>query len=97
VYINDIIANIHSELRLFADNILIYRSIHSESDQEILQDDLMALMKWAETWQMDFNISKCSISQVTTHHTTKTFFIPDEQNSFEIGGEGQIPWSIPKQ
>ena len=73
MYINDIIANIHSELRLFADNILIYRSIHSESDQEILQDDLMALMKWAETWQMDFNISKCSILQVTTHHTTKTF------------------------
>ena len=24
-------------------------------------------------WQMDFNISKCSILQVTTHHTTKTF------------------------
>ena len=30
-------------------------------------------MSWAETWQMDLNISKCSILQETTHHTTKTF------------------------
>ena len=58
LYINDIIANIHSELQLFADDILIYRPIHSESDQEILQDNFTALMKWAEMWQMDFNISE---------------------------------------
>jgi len=46
VYINNITTNIHSELQLFADNfILIYRPIGSESDQNILQDDLTALMK----------------------------------------------------
>ena len=48
VYINDIATNIHNELRLFADDILIYISIGSESDQKILQDDLTALMKWAD-------------------------------------------------
>ena len=95
MYINDIIANIHSKLRLFADDILMYRPICLESDQEILQDDLTALMKWAETWQVDFNISKCSILQVTAHY--QNIYIPDERNSFEIGGEGQVPWSIPKK
>jgi len=35
VYINDITANIHSELRLFADDILIYRPIGSESDHKM--------------------------------------------------------------
>ena len=73
IYINDITTNIHSELRLFADDILIYRPIHSPSDQKILQDDLTTLIKWANEWQMDFNVSKCNILQVTTHHTTKTF------------------------
>ena len=73
IYINDISTNMHSELRLFADDILIYRPIHSPSDQKILQDDLTTLIKWANEWQMDFNVSKCNILQVTTHHTTKTF------------------------
>ena len=36
VYINDTTLTIHSELQLFADNILIYRSIGSESVQKIL-------------------------------------------------------------
>ena len=73
IYINDIITNIHSELRLFADDILIYRPIYSQSDQKILQDDLTTLIKWANEWQMDFNVSKCNILQVTTRHTTKKF------------------------
>ena len=111
MYINNITANIHSELWLFVqvDDILIYRPIGSERDQKILQDDLKAFMKWADMWQMDFNISKCSILQVTTLHTTKTLIdewntseiggagTPNKWNTSEIGGEGQLPWNIPKQ
>ena len=73
IYINDITTNIHSELRLFADDILIYRPILSSSDQTSLQEDLTTLTKWANEWQMDFNVSKCNILQVTTHHTAKNF------------------------
>jgi len=40
VYINDITTNIHSELQLFADDILIFRAIHSLNDQKIIQEDL---------------------------------------------------------
>ena len=47
IYINDITTNIHSELQLFADDILIYRLILSSSDQISLQDDLTTLIKWA--------------------------------------------------
>ena len=73
IYINDITTNIHSELQLFADDILIYRLIHLSSDQISLQDDLTTLIKWENEWQMDFNVSKCNILQVTTHHTAKNF------------------------
>ena len=73
VYINDVSSNIHSELRLFADDILIYKSIVSADDHDILQGDLNTLVKWAEMWQMNFNLSKCNILQITTHRNVSHF------------------------
>ena len=37
IYMNDITAGIKSQISLFADDCLIYRSIHSPIDHEILQ------------------------------------------------------------
>ena len=48
LYINDIVTNIHSQLRLFADGCLIYRPIQSPKDQIILQSDLDKLSAWAD-------------------------------------------------
>ena len=48
LYINDIAEGICSHIKLFADDCLIYRTIQSSSDQHILQQDLNALVKWAE-------------------------------------------------
>ena len=60
IYINDIIENITSKLRLFADDCLLYRVITSEQDTVALQKDLDILAQWASKWQMKFNISKCT-------------------------------------
>ena len=35
IYINDIVTNIHSQLRLFADDCLVYRPIYSPEDHKI--------------------------------------------------------------
>jgi len=43
VYINDIASNICSQLRLFADDCLVYHCINSPEDHEIFQDDLSKL------------------------------------------------------
>ena len=59
LYINDINANIQSSIRLFADDSIIYRKINSNIDHQILQTDLIQLEKWADKWQMQFNISQC--------------------------------------
>ena len=56
LYINDIVTNIQSTIRLFADDCLIYRCIKSIDDHRILQDDLNMLTAWAAKWQMDFNV-----------------------------------------
>ena len=60
-YINDITSNIKSQLRLFADDALLYRPIKSPDGHLILQQDLLTLEKWARDWDMKFNPSKCYI------------------------------------
>ena len=58
LHINDISEGIHSQIKLFADDCLVYRNVHTSTDQQILQQDLNTLMKWADKWQMKFNTYK---------------------------------------
>ena len=60
VYINDLITDIQSTIRLFADDCLIYRPINSPTDHQLLQQGLNTLTNWATKWQMKFNIDKCN-------------------------------------
>ena len=59
LYINDINENVQSSIRLYADDSIIYRTINSNIDHQILQTDLTELEKWSDKWQMHFNLSKC--------------------------------------
>ena len=54
----------NSTLRLFADDSLVYHRIKSQADEIDLQSDLDNLAKWADTWQMCFNVSKCEFMRV---------------------------------
>ena len=47
----------HSAIRLFADDILLYRTIKPPNYRRILQEDLNTLTKWADDWTMEFNIA----------------------------------------
>ena len=64
---NYIFNNIHNQLRLFAD---VYRIIQLQSsgDHLVLQDDCSTLTSWAKANNMEFNITKCKIIQVTPLH-----------------------------
>ena len=68
IYVNDIGLNIHSEIRLFADDILLYQPIRTPDDHLLLQEDLNTLTKWPNDRRMTFNIPKCKIIQFTTHY-----------------------------
>ena len=65
LYINDIPSCVTSEVRLFADDCLIYRQIQSMDDQAALQRDLNALDQWGSTWMMAFNTKKCHTMSFT--------------------------------
>ena len=58
LFINDIISQTNSQIRLFADNTIVYRTINNYYHHHILKNDLSKLSSWAKDWQMDFNVSK---------------------------------------
>jgi hypothetical protein len=55
----------HSETRLFADDTILFRKINNTKDSDLLQQDLSALERWENGWQMSFNPTKCSYQSVT--------------------------------
>ena len=48
LYINDITTSINSTIKLYADDVLIYRIIDTENDCQVLQYDLNKLECWAD-------------------------------------------------
>ena len=73
LYINDITDGIQSDMRLFADDSIVYREIHTDADHNILQRDLEHLAAWAHLWQMDFNVSKCYLLTISLKKETSSF------------------------
>ena len=63
-HINDLPDRVKSQIRLFADDCLMYREIKTHLDHTILQNDLQCLESWAEDWGMHFNAKKCYILSI---------------------------------
>ncbi len=75
-HINDLPEAVTSQVRLFADDCLLYRQINSAEDHHTLQKDLNNLGKWATTWGMKFNAKKCYI--LRTKSTSSYFYQLDD-------------------
>ena len=65
IYINDLPSLVNSQIRLFADDALIYRKINSINDINQLQYDLEKLLEWEFHWSMEFNPDKCKVLRIT--------------------------------
>ena len=67
LFINDIGNSVSpgTSIRLFADDSLLYRTIHSTESCHQLQEDLTQLVQWSQTWQMSFHPAKCYILRVS--------------------------------
>ena len=59
VFINDFPAIIKTHCKLFADDSKIYGKVEDDEDCQLIQDDLDACVKWADTWKMSFHPDKC--------------------------------------
>ncbi|VDI34092.1 blast:Probable RNA-directed DNA polymerase from transposon BS [Mytilus galloprovincialis] len=76
IYINDLPDYLkHSQIRLFADDSIIYRPITCQNDCIKLQEDIEAAIKWEKDWLMSFHPDKCNILRVSTKKKNKYIFI----------------------
>ena len=59
IYINDIVENIHSSIRLFADDTSLYIVVEDPVNAaNQLNKDLQKIHLWAKTWLVTFNAAK---------------------------------------
>jgi len=66
IYINDLPeAILHSSIKLFADDCILYKAIHTPADSELLQEDVCVLQDWQHKWLMRLNESKCFVMSIS--------------------------------
>ena len=59
VYINDIVSDIQSNIRLFADDTSLYLIVeHANVSAATLNSDIKTITEWAKTWLVSFNPTK---------------------------------------
>ena len=66
LHIEDIMSDIESEIRLFADDCVCYREIKDIEDTLKLQKNRLGI--WARKWGMRFQPVKCNMMQLTKKH-----------------------------
>lgn len=73
IYINDLPSPISSNIRLFADDCIIYRKMTSTSDHLALQEDLDLITNWCSRWQMKsfslftYTLTNCHVKRTSSY------------------------------
>ena len=72
LFINDISTGMapDTNIRIFADDIKIWRSMNSEEDCDILQKDIIYLHHWRNSNLMKFHPDKCKVVSVNTRSSS---------------------------
>ena len=58
LYVNDIVDNIESNIRLFADDTSLFTVIDNNDSLNVLTEDLHNIALWAQDWCIILNPSK---------------------------------------
>ena len=68
IYINDLPDSVLSLIKLFADDMKVYRELSdAEGDASLLQTDLDFVSDWAKKWLMSLNSDKSEVMRITHH------------------------------
>ena len=66
IYINDIVDACTCQIRLFADDVVLYGNVESGDERDrCLQDNLNLVSTWCSQWLMNINVSKCAVMRMT--------------------------------
>ena len=74
LYVNDLPNILTSNVRLFADDCLLYIPVKSDNDTSLLQHDLIKLEEWQNTWFKKCNPSKCFTMTLASRKPTPNLY-----------------------
>ena len=69
IYINDLPDYVNSAVHLFADDTIMYLTVHNEDHCDQLQADIDQLQLWEKHWSTEFNPEKCVLLRITRKRT----------------------------
>ena len=75
MYVNDIPDIVKSNMWIFADDTKLFAT----TDQTTLQEDLDNLMKWAELWELTFNVIKCKVIHYGQNNPESDYIMNDKK------------------
>ena len=73
IFINDLPEQITSNIKIFADDTKIFRSLSKVNDLTSMQNDLNELAKWSRKWQLPFNETKCKFIHFGRNNPNHTY------------------------
>ena len=74
IFIDDMpLYTTNSQVRLFADDTIVYLTVTGREDCVKLQEDLKSLERWEREWQMEFHPEKCNVLRITRKKSKTTF------------------------
>ena len=83
VFINDMPAVVNHIIKLFADDSKLIGVIKNNSDLELVQKDLDALVCWAKEWRMLFHPDKCKVMSISKIKVNRPQLSMEKTNSTE--------------
>ena len=63
-YFNDLIeliARYRVNVKLFTDDVKLYVKVNNAVDVTVLHEALVALVTWADEWQLSVSVNKCAM------------------------------------
>jgi hypothetical protein len=82
LYINDIDSGLSSNIIKFADDIRLYLDFVTPDTDKVchttLQDDLLLVTKWCDTWMLKLNTLKCKSIHFGFNNPRNTYCIDDD-------------------
>ena len=85
IYINDLPQEVESQIKIFADDTKIFRTLEANTDSTTLQQDLYKILEWSNKWLLPFNTDKCTTVHYGPNNPNHTY----EMNSSALTQSNQ--------
>ncbi|XP_059510326.1 adenylate kinase 2, mitochondrial isoform X1 [Stegostoma tigrinum] len=102
VFINDLDEEVEGRVSMFADDTKVGGAIDSIEGYCTLQRDIDSMQRWAEKWQMEFNLDKCEVmhfgrSNLNAEYRIKGRILGSVEEQRDLGVQVHSSLKVPTQ